>query len=132
MEMTLNIAIYHAPQRPNQFVHLPGVGASYGIRNPNPCDAKLIDSLVNAQKIDEIAPERVLGGESDLEALALDEGDDLNGLGGNVVHVLAVRELAEVGGGADDNVKTVNTRFDRNPGVVHVAPDVRQDLGFEP
>ena len=72
-----------------------------------------------------------LGREADLDALALDKLDDLDGGAGDVRHVLAVRELAQEGRGADDDVDAVDTGLDGDAGVVHVTADVGQDLGAE-
>lgn len=51
----------------------------------------------------------------------------LNGGALNVGHVLAVRELAEERGGSNDDVDTVDTCLNSNPGVVHVASDVGEN-----
>ena len=40
--------------------------------------------------------------------------------------------LAQVARGADDHVDAVHARLDRHARVVHVAADVREDLGVEP
>ncbi len=41
--------------------------------------------------------------------LALDKVDDLDGSLGDVGHILAMRELAEEGRSADDDIDTVDT-----------------------
>lgn len=134
------------------------------VRNSYTVNANLVNSTVDGEKIDKVGTERVLAGKSDLEALGLDELDDLNGSLSvcqygvryrprvcenawalarpgaaqrsathvdDVGHVLAMRMLAEVGRGANDDVKTIDTSLHGQTGIVHVAADVGQDLGLE-
>lgn len=53
-------------------------------------------------------------------------GDSLLGDPG---HVLAVRVFPQERTRPDNDIDTVNTRLDGESGVVHVASNVRQDLG---
>jgi hypothetical protein len=46
-------------------------------------------------------------------------------------HVLAVAVLAEVAGGSDNDIEAIDTGFDGDPGIVHVASYVGEDLGFQ-
>ena len=46
----------------------------------------------------------------------------------DVRHILAVAVFAEVAGGSDDDVETVNTGLDGDLGVLHVASYVSEDL----
>jgi hypothetical protein len=61
----------------NQIVNLARRCTSNRVRNTNTVHANLVDGAVDGQKVDQIGPERVLGAETDLLALALDELDDL-------------------------------------------------------
>lgn len=70
----------------------------------NTVNTNLVDGLVDAQKIDEIGAERILGREPDLDAVGLDKLDNLNGGLVDVVHVLAVRVLTEERRGANNDV----------------------------
>lgn len=49
------------------------------VRNSYPVHANLVNGTVDGEEIDQVGTERVLAGKSDLEALGLDEFDDLNG-----------------------------------------------------
>jgi len=80
-----------------------------------------------------------------------DKLDDLDCSLMNIIHIFTVRVLAEEGGGSDDDVSvsqqviskhlgywkklgnphSVNACLNRNPGIVHMTTDVRQDLYFE-
>jgi len=80
-----------------------------------------------------------------------DKLDDLNGSLMNVIHIFAMRVLAEERGGSDDdvsvsqeviskhlgywkklgNLHSVDTCLNGNPGIIHMTADVRQDLYFE-
>lgn len=131
VEMAFDVARDNTLQGSDQFVHLSWVGAADGVGYTDSVDTDLGDGLVDVQQVDQVASEGVLGGESNLDALGLDELDDLDGALGDVVHVLAVGVLSQELGGADDDVNTVYPGLDGNLGVVHVATDVRQDLGLQ-
>lgn len=80
--------------------------------------------------------------------MRFDKLDDLDGSPMNVIHIFAVRVLAEEGGGSDDDVPvlqeviskhlgywkklgnphSINTCLNGDPGIVHMTTDVRQDL----
>jgi hypothetical protein len=77
--MRLNIARDNTPQRPDQVVHLTRVGASDSVGNTDTVDTDLVDGAVDGEQVDEFGPERVFRGESDLDALGLDEFDNLDG-----------------------------------------------------
>lgn len=49
----------------------------------------------------------------------------------DISHILAVRVLAKVGRSANDDVEAVDTRLDGQSSIVHVAPDVGENLGLE-
>ena len=48
---------------------------------------------------------------------------------GDPGHVLAVRVFSEERRSSDNNIDTVDTGLNGNSGVVHVTPDVCEDLG---
>jgi len=102
-----------------------------GVCDTDSVHTDLVDGAVDGEEVDEVAAERVLGGETDLLALRLDVLDDLDGGVLDVGDVLAVAVLHQVAAGADDNVDTVNTGRDGQLGVAHVASDVGEDLGLE-
>lgn len=77
--MRLNIARDNTPQRPDEVVYLTRVGAPDSVGNTDTVDADLVDGTVNGEQVDEFGPEGVFRGESDLDALGLDEFDNLNG-----------------------------------------------------
>lgn len=107
--MALNVARNDSPQGADEVVHLPRVGASDRISNPNTSDSDLVDSTVDGEEVDEVGTERVLGRESDFETLGLDKLDDLDGRLDDEGDVLAVRVLAEEGRRSNDNVDSVDT-----------------------
>lgn len=49
----------------------------------------------------------------------------------NVSHILAVRVLPQERAGANDDIDTVDTSLNSDFDIVHVTPDVGQDLGLE-
>ena len=98
--------------------------ATDGISDTDTVNAGLVDGLVEGEKVDKVGTEGVLGGEADLEALALDELDDLNGGLGDVCHVLAVGELAEKAGSSDNDVDTVDTGLHRQLSILHCTSHV--------
>jgi hypothetical protein len=77
--MGLDVAADNSPECPDQIVHLTGVGAAYSVGHTDTVDTDLVDSPVNGQQIDQLGSERVLGRETDLDPLGLDELDDLDG-----------------------------------------------------
>ena len=131
VEVRLDVAADDAAQRAHQLVDLARPRAAHGVGDADPVHADLVDGRVDGQQVDQVRAERVLAREAHLDAARLDELDDLNGRVLDVRHVLAVAVLAQVRRGADDHVDAVDARLDRHPRVVHVAADVRQDLGLE-
>lgn len=78
MEVSLDIAADNSAESPDKVVDLAGSSATNGVGNTNAVDANLVDGAVDGEEIDEIGTERVLRRETDLEALGLDEVDNLN------------------------------------------------------
>jgi hypothetical protein len=70
VEMRLNIATDHTPQSANQVENLARRCAADCVRHTNTVNADSIDSLIKGEQIYEIGTERVLGGETDFNALA--------------------------------------------------------------
>lgn len=137
MQVDLDVTLDDSPQCPDEFVDLPRVRAADGVRYADTVDTNLVYRLVDGQEVHEVGPERVLGREPDLNrpavapTMGLDKVDDLDRSLGDVCHVLAVRELAKEGRGADDNVNAVDAGFDGDARIVHVAADVGEDLRVE-
>ena len=131
VEVRLDVAADDAAQRAHQLVDLARAGAADRVGDADAVHADLVDGRVDGQQVDQVGAERVLAREAHLDAARLDELDDLDGRVLDVRHVLAVAVLAQVRRGADDHVDAVHARLDGQPRVVHVAADVRQDLGLE-
>lgn len=157
--MRLNIAADHTPQSPHQIVHLSGAGTSDGVGDTNAVYTNLIDGAVDGKKVDQIRSERVFGTEANLLALALDKLDDFyrgildasiplahnlehfslrasmpkhrRAAGDVLSHVFSVRMVAEVAGGSNNDIESVNARLDGDSRIVHVAADVSENLGLE-
>jgi hypothetical protein len=115
----------------DKVVDLTGRGASDGIGDTDTVDTDLVDGTVDGEQIDKIRSERVLRAETDLLALALDELDDFQSSVLDVGHVLAVAVLAEVAGGSDNDIETVNTSLDGDLGILEMTSHVGQDLSLE-
>jgi hypothetical protein len=81
VEVRLDIAADDTPQRPHQVVHLTRVRATDSVGDTNSVDANLVDSAVDREEVGELGAERVLGRETDLDTLGLDELDDFDGAG---------------------------------------------------
>ena len=60
--------------------------------------------------------------------MVLDEGDDVSRLADDLVHALAVRELAQEGRGAEQDVDARDAGLHGDARVVHVTAHVREDL----
>lgn len=131
VEMALNVTRDDGLEGSDKLVDLSGVGTSDGIGNTDSVDTNLVDGSVNVEEIDQVGSERVLRGESDLDTVALDKLDDLDGGLCNVVHVLTVGVLSQELGGTNDDIDTVNTGGDGESCVVHVASDVSENLGLK-
>ena len=106
VQVNLNITRHNTTEGSDELEDLSWVCAADGVCDADPVDADLVDGLVNRKKIDEVGAEGVLGREADFDALGLDEIDDFNRGLGDIGHIFAVRELAQEGRGADDNVHT--------------------------
>ena len=130
VEVSLNVTADNTAQDTDKLVDLAGGGAADGISNADTVDTDLVDGGVDGEKVDQVGTERVLAGETDLNALGLDELDNFNGGVLDVGHVLTVRVLTEVGRGTNDNIDSVNTGLNGDTGVVHVATNVSKDLGL--
>ena len=129
VEVCLNVARNDTSEGSDEIIHLPWRSASDGISNTHSVNTDLVDSPVNAQKVDQIGSEGIFRGESDLNPVGLDILNNLHSGFGNVIHVLAVRVLTEERRGANDDVNAINTSLNSYPGIIHVASDVCQDLG---
>jgi len=79
VEVALDVAADDAAQGSDQVVDLAGGGTADGVGDTDSVDADLVDGSVEREKVDQVGSERVLGRESDFEALGLDELDDLDG-----------------------------------------------------
>lgn len=133
--MCLNIAADDASKRPDEVVYLAGGCASDCVGNTDSIYASAIDSSVEVQKVYQVGPEAIFAAETDFDTAAgnlvsvlsiashhkhpphhlstddvpLDVGNDFEGSLLNVVHVLAMGVLAELLGGANDDVHAVNS-----------------------
>lgn len=130
VEVTLDITADDPSEGSDEVVDLSRIGTSDGIRYTDSVQTDLVDGPVDGQQVDQFRSEGILGGEPDLDVLALDKLDDLDGLLGDPSHVLAVRVFTQEGRGPDDDIDTVHTRLDGESGVIHVTSDMSQDLGL--
>lgn len=110
VEVGLNVTADDTTQDTDELVDLAGRGTADSVGNTDTLHADLVDGGVDGQKVDQVGAERVLTGETDLNALGLDEVDNLNSGVLDVGHVLAVRVLTQVGGGANDDIAGRNVR----------------------
>lgn len=78
VEVGLNVAADDTTERSHEVVHLSWRRAADGVGDADSVDADLVDGAVEGKKINQVGPEAVLGRESDLDALGLDELDNLD------------------------------------------------------
>lgn len=104
VEVSLDITLDNTSQDTDQLVDLARRSAADSVRNTDTVDTDLVDSGVEGQKVNQVGSEGVFAGESDLNALGLDEFDNFDGSLLDVGHVLAVGVLTEVRGGTNDDV----------------------------
>jgi hypothetical protein len=76
VEVRLDVARDDAAERADELVDLARVRAADRVGNADPVDADLVDGPVEVEQVDKVGPERVLGRETDLDALGLDVLDD--------------------------------------------------------
>lgn len=76
--MRLDITPDNSPQCPDQLVHLTRVGTPNGVGNTDTVHTDLVDCAVDGEEVDQFGTERVFRGETDFDALGLDELDDLD------------------------------------------------------
>ena len=112
-------------------------------------NTSLINGLVEGEDIDEVGSERVFGREAYFNSLAvvivslpichrqrnqndlrLDVFNDLNCGLLDEFHALSVAVFPQEAGGSDDEIDTINTALDCLLGILHVAPDVCENLGL--
>lgn len=62
--------------------------------------------------------------------LRLDVFNDLNCCLLDELHALSVAVFAQEAGGSDDEIDTIDTTLNRLLGILHVAPDVCENLGL--
>ena len=131
VEVSFNVAADHTAKRADQIVNLTWVCNTDSVGNTNAVDTDLVDGLVNAEQVYQIRPERVFRRKADVDAMRLDKLNHFDSGLGNVGHVLAVRELPQELGCSHDDVDTVDTSLNCYPGIIHVAANVGENLGFE-
>lgn len=96
VEVSLNVTLDDTPQDTNELVNLAGGCATDRVSNTNTVDTNLVNGRVDGEKVHQVRPEGVFTGESDFNALGLNEVDNFDSGVGNIGHVLAVRVLTEV------------------------------------
>lgn len=104
VEVSFNVTTDNTSQNTDKLVDLAGRRATDGVGNTDTVDTNLVDSRVDGEEVNEVRTERVLRGETDLNALGLDELDDFDGGVLDVGHVLTVRVLTEVGRSTNNDV----------------------------
>ena len=131
VEVGLDVTRDDTTKCADEVVNLARRSATNGISDTDTVDTDLVDGAVDGEQVNEVRAERVLGRETDLLALALDELNDFESGVLDVCHVLAVAVLAEVARGSNNNIESIDTGLDSDPGIVHVASYVGKDLGLE-
>lgn len=109
VQVNLDVTSNDSSQCPDQLVDLSGVGAADRVSDADSVNANLINGLINGKEVHEVRSERILRGESDFNALGLDELDNLDGSLGDVGHILSVRKFSQERGRANNDVDTVDT-----------------------
>jgi len=94
VQMDFNVTADDTTQRSDEIIDLTGIRAPDCVRDTDTVDADFVYGLVDRKEVDKVRSEGVLGGESDLNALGLDEVDDLDRGLSDVGHILAMRELS--------------------------------------
>lgn len=158
VEMALNVATDDSSQSPDEIVHLSRVGTPHGVGDSDTSDSNLVDSAVDAEQVDQVGSERILGRESNFESLGFNKLDHLDRGLDDEGDVFSVGILAEERRGSDDDVDSIHTwttgtgnqkknqprpcaprsekkeeltSLDRDPRVVHMTPDMSQDLALQ-
>ena len=128
----LDVAVDLPPQPPHQVIDLAGTRDAHRVRHTHPVHADLVHRAVGTDQVVQIAAERVLRAEPDLDIVRPDVLDHLDRRLDHLFHALAVGVLPQVAGRAEHDVDPVDAGFERQPRVVQVATGVRQYLGPEP
>ncbi|KAL8855224.1 MAG: hypothetical protein Q9198_010894 [Flavoplaca austrocitrina] len=66
VKVTFNVTLDHSTESPDQVIDFAWSRHANGIRDTNPRYSDLIDSAVDAEQVNKIAPEAILGAKSDL------------------------------------------------------------------
>ena len=109
MQVDLDIAADDPTKGPHELVHLSWVRTPDCVSNTDTVDTDLVDGLVDAEKVDEVGTEGILGRETDFDSLRLDKVDDLDSSFGDIGHVFSMREFPKEGRGANNDINTINT-----------------------
>ena len=131
MEMDFDVAGHNASEGADEVVDLSGRGTADCVSNAYSVDSDPVNGLVEGEEVNDVGAERVFGGETDLDALGLDELDDFDGGILDVGHVFAMRVFAKEGGGADNDIDAVHPCFNCDFGILHIAADMGEDLALE-
>jgi len=110
VEVSLNVTADNAAEHTDELVDLARGGTADSVGNTDTLDTDLVDGGVDGQEVNQVGTERVLAGETNLNALGLDKLDNFNGGVLDVGHVLAVRVLTEVRGGANHDIARSQVR----------------------
>jgi hypothetical protein len=129
--MELDVAGDVLAQLAHQRVALARRRDADGVGDPDAVHAHVGDRPVYREQIALRGAEGVLRGEAHLLAVLLDEADHRARLVDDLLDALAVGELAQDRGGAEEDVDTVDAGLDGDARVVHVAADVGEDLRAE-
>lgn len=104
MEVSLDVAADNLSKGRDLFIDLTPGGSSHRVSNSHSLGAKTVDERVQLNDLAKVGAEGVLAGEADLNAVGLGELDDLGGLLGDPVQILAVGMLHELSRRADAHV----------------------------
>ena len=131
VSVKLDVAGDDAAQGPHDLVHAQRVGHTDRVGDADARDAELVHLAIDGEQIDQVAPEAILAGEPDLQAVALDELDHLGGRLDDLGDVAAVGELPQQTGGPEQDVDAVDAGLHGDPGVFHVAAGVGEHLRLQ-
>ena len=127
--MELDVAGDDAAQRAHDLVHAQRVGHAYRVGDADARHADLVHLAVDGEQIDQVAAEAVLAGEPDLQAVALDELDHLDGRLDDLADVASVREPPQQAGGPEQDVQVLDAQLVQEGGDLHLVVRREERVG---
>src|SRR6267143_1484720 len=127
----LDVATHVVAELDGERITLTRVRDADGVRDADAVHAHPVHRRVDLEEIALGRTEAVLAGEADFLAVVADERDHLARVFDDLVDALAMAELAQDRGRAEEDVDAVDAGLHGDARVVHVAADVRQHLRAE-